>query len=366
MKRLSVIFWFLPLSLVLASCIRSVSVPFRTVTPVLVAEGWITTDDPPYAIHLSYSGAFSNTYQAGILDSGLLYINDAQVSILDDLGDSTACLSTGLGTYLSADPQFIGTIGRSYRLKVNLSNGKTYVSRPETITPVPGIDSVTAAYDSTSIYYVRPTQLILSVNFRDPPSNSNYYRWTSLGYFPRKSWGFPCTTGSPPCTDPFMCSCYALCEQLQYDNQVNVLSDQFIEGHEIRDQPVYYSPVYWKGIHYVQIKQSSISQQAYEFWEQYLNQTNRTGSILDPLPAPLIGNIYNQADTTDIALGLFSGSATITKKVIIIPDFLQTYLLEAIAGSYIKAGDCHFDYPNSLQDDAIPGGWDGAQVIFMK
>jgi hypothetical protein len=348
----------------ICSCIRNVSVPIRTVPPTLVVEGWVTTDPPPYLIKLSYSGAFTNTYQANV-DSLEQFITDAQVTLLDDLGDTAACIQAFNGTYQTIDPNFIGTIGRTYTLKIHLSNGKIFLSKPEKIMPVPPIDSVTVVYDSSSIALVRPTQLIVQASTHDPAGVQNFYRWTASGYFPRKSWGNLCSFPYFGCADPFSCLCFALCEQFQPDDQINVLSDQFIDGGEISRQPVFYSPIYWEGSHYIEIKQYSLSQEAYQFWEQYLNQTNRTGSILDPLPASLTGNIYNQADSTDIALGLFSASAATTKKVIIMPDFLQIYLLESIAGYYDQPGECDMTYPNTLPDNAIPPGWDSAQVIEM-
>ena len=365
MKRPILIFLFGWTTTLFPSCIRNISVPIRTVPPILVVEGWITTDPPPYSIKLSYSAMFTNTYQAG-LDSAEQFITDAKVTIEDDLGDSTSCLWSSNGTYLSTDSSFTGNIGRTYTLKIYLSNGNTYVSKPEKITPVAPIDNISLTYDSSYIVNIRPTQIIVGINTHDPAGAQNYYRWTASGYIPRKSWGFQCQYPYPPCGDPYSCSCFALCEQYLEENQINVLSDQFIDGREILDQPVFYSPVYWFGDHYLEIKQYSISQEAYLFWEQYLAQTNRTGSILDPLPAPLNGNIYNQADSNSIALGLFSASAVYTKKVIIIPLFLQTYLLESIAGYYDKSGDCQSVYPDVLDDDAVPAGWDDAQIIDMQ
>jgi hypothetical protein len=108
------------------------------------------------------------------------------------------------------------------------------------------------------------------------------------------------------------------------------------------------------------------------FWQQYLQQINRTGSILDPLPASLIGNIHNATDSNDVALGYFETSAVVTKKIIVVPFFLQEYYLESVAGQYIadkfaatgfQPGDCHLSYPNSLNDDTDPTGWENAQEI---
>ena len=107
----------------------------------------------------------------------------------------------------------------------------------------------------------------------------------------------------------------------------------------------------------------SLNKDLYVFWQQYLQQTNRTGSILDPLPSSLIGNIHNQSDSNDVALGYFQTSAIITKKVIIIPHSIQLYILESTAAQYIPMGDCHGSIPNTLDDDAMPPGWENAEII---
>jgi len=344
------------------SCIRQITPPIRQSTPILVAEGMITTEPGPYTVKLSYTGRFTNASVR--IDSNQNFINDAAVVIKDSDGDSSSCILSSPGTYQSADSNFIGISGHTYTLEIFLPNGKTYVSKPEKMNPVPGIDSISVSYDSTYVTDVRPTQLIISVNTPDPPGVQNYYRWTASGYVPRKSWGGPCTFGAPPCTDPFMCLCFAECVQYLSNDQLNVLSDQFINGREII-QPVFYSPLYWYGKHFIEVKQYSLDQDTYFFWEQYIEQTNRTGSILDPLPASLTGNIYNLADSNDLALGYFGASAVTTKKVIIVPFFLQKYYLESVAGSYVLMGDCHQVFPNSLADGTDPPEWANADVIEM-
>ncbi|HVM88490.1 MAG TPA: DUF4249 domain-containing protein [Puia sp.] len=341
------------------SCIKKITAPIRNAAPLLVVEGAITTQPNPYIIKLSYSGDFTTSR----IDTSQSFINDAIVVIQDSDGDSTLCELASPGTYQSSDTNFIGKIGHTYMLKIHLSDGKTYVSKPEIIFQVPPIDSISIIYDSSTISGVRPNQFITSANSHDPVNSENFYRWTASAYVPRKSWGEPCVPfNDPPCTDPYMCTCYALCEQYIQDNRINVLSDKLVSGREIV-QPVFFSPVYWFGKHFVDIKQYSLSKSAYYFWQQYLAQTERTGSILDPLPAPLLGNIFNAADSNDIALGLFSASDVFEKKIIIIPYSFQQYWLESTAGQYIEQGDCHSAYPNSLPDNSEPLGWDDADII---
>lgn len=352
--RLLIILIFAP------ACVRRINPPIRQGQPILVVEGTLTTDSLPYIVKLSYTGKFTNASTS--VDTNQNFINDAVVVIKDIQGDSSLCNLIAPGTYQSADSNFIGVVGNTYTLEIRLSNGKTYVSVPEKIYPVAPIDSISVRYDSSYITDVRPTEFIISANTKDPLNAVNFYRWTAFGYVPRKSWGGPCFISDPPCTNPFMCLCHAECEQLLNNNEVNVLSDQLINGKEII-QPVFYSPIYWFGNHYIEVKEYSISQDIYEFWQQYLEQTNRTGSILDPLPASLIGNIHNPSDSNEVVLGYFQASAVATKQVIIEPFFLQEYYLESLVGEYTPMGDCHEVFPNSLDDDTAPLGWENAQLI---
>lgn len=278
---------------------------------MLVVEGLVTTDSTPYTVKLSYSGKYISTVT---LDTNQIFINDAKVVIKDDAGDSTTCNLASPGTYQSSNNSFIGTVGRSYTLLIYLSNGKTYISSVEKINPVPAIDSISVVYDSTYITDIRPTQFIVSVNVNDPASTQNYYRWTATAYVPRKSWGDSCNYPFPECGSPYSCTCFAECEQFTTSSEVNVLSDEFIRGKEF-SQPAFYSPIYWFGKHFVEIKQYSLNEDIYAFWLQYLQQTNETGGILDPLPSSLLGNIHNTTDSNDVALGYFETSAVVTKRV---------------------------------------------------
>jgi hypothetical protein len=351
---------FIFFSILTLSCVRRISPPIRQGVAIIVVEGLITTGAPPYTVKLSYTGKFTNSDL--YIDSNQNFINDATVVIADDTGDSTFCSLVSPGNYQSMDSNFIGKLNRSYTLKIRLSNGKTYVSTIEKINAVPAIDSVSAAYDSSFITDVRPTQFVVSVHTRDPALQGNYYRWTATGYVPRKSYGFTYPPNAFPCPDPFSCLYLSECEELLPNYQINVLSDQLINGNEIV-LPVFYSPIYWFGNHFIQVNQYSLNQDLYVFWQQYLQQTNLTGSILDPLPASLVGNIYNPADSNDLALGYFEASDMASKKIIIIPYFLQEYYLESVAGEYILKGDCDLVYPGAVQDNTAPAGWETADTI---
>ncbi len=341
------------------ACIKQIPPPIQRSSPRLVVEGMITNDTTPYFVSLSYSGQFTNAFLS--VDSSRILISDAEVIIRDDTGDSSMLQLVSPGLYRSSPGLFLGTIGRSYILEIHLSDGKVYVSHPESIRPVPPIDSLSVVYEGSLNVEVSPTRMIIATNTSDPAQQKNFYRWTASGYAPRKSWGTPCSPFDPPCLNPYMCNCNALCEQLTVDHGINILSDQLIDGNSFH-RTVYYSPVYWFGKHYIEVKQYSLSPEIYGFWKKYQEQTERTGSNLDPLPAPLIGNIHNVSDSNDLALGYFQASAVAKKRLVIFPQMLQQYLLESIAGQYIPEGDCHSVVPNSLPNYEAPDGWVDVEV----
>jgi Domain of unknown function (DUF4249) len=352
---------FTVLILLTLSCVRRINPPITEGAATLVVEGMITTTAPPYQVKLSYSGKYTNASIA--VDTIQNYINDARVIIADDAGDSTICGFVAAGTYQSTDSNFVGIVGRTYTLRIYLSDGQVFSSRPEKISPVPPIDSITAVYDPTSITGVRPTQFIVSAHTQDPGSQVNYYRWMASGYIPRKSFGFNYPPSPAGCDDPFLCDYKAECDQLIPSTQANVLSDQYINGHEFVQQ-VYNSPLYWYGIHYLQVFQYSLTQDVYTFWLQYTQQTNLTGSVIDPLPQSLVGNIHNAADTTQLELGYFEASDVKSRKAVILIFGLQEYYLEDDAVYYILHGDCQLTYPNSLPDDTTPSkDWQGSDTI---
>ena len=91
---------------------------------------------------------------------------------------------------MSDDPQFMGSIGRTYTLAIYLSNGQEYLSKPETIPGASPIDSLSSIKGySAGLTNILPPPLVVTVHTRDPGNGPHYYKWSAIGYYPRKSWG---------------------------------------------------------------------------------------------------------------------------------------------------------------------------------
>jgi Domain of unknown function (DUF4249) len=292
---------------VLASCVDEVSLPLRDPSPQLVVEGLISNDPVPYEVKLSYTGVFSSGRFLPIR----LIVNGALVTISDDRGNTTTLEQDFLdpGTYRTTDPSFVGVVGRSYTLTVITPDEKKFVSKPERLVAVPPISRVYAEFAERTLS--RPDGYEIYIDTQDPADAQNYYRWTAYGFSNR-----PC--GQPYLWVPF------------FNRGINIFSDDNINGKQIARRNVLFSPMYGSGFHFIEVAQYAMSREAYQFWQLYNEQLSRTGSILDPLPAPIKGNISNAANPDDIALGYFQASGIARRKLKITPDskFSQAYVTD--------------------------------------
>jgi hypothetical protein len=338
----------LVLLLVLAGmvgCVDEVALPVSTQTPRLVVEGLITNQAPPYTVKLSYSGFVRGANS--LLDS--LGVENATVTISDDQGRQVELRPVRRGVYQTVDSTFRGTEGRSYSLSVALPDGRQFVSKPEQLLPVPNIERVYYQIeDKTAIgqagYY-------FFLDTKDPGDSKNYYRWSAYGYSQRPSTGVCCTLNIP-CT-----RCFDFCwTRVDYPG-ANVLSDELINGNQITKRYVLFTPLFTYGPHLIEVSQYSLTRQAYQFWQLYEEQRTRTGSILDPLPAPVEGNVLSRQDGAEAALGYFGASAVVTVRLKTNSNELDFNYVRQFDLIYRREGDCRLVWPGAEWDLTKAAGW---------
>ncbi len=346
------IIFFLIITIVCFGCVKQVKLDYRTPEKTLVVEGLLLTDSTPCKVSLSYSGLFNEN--GGQLKNP---ITDARVILFDNMNDSLQLTGDNAGNYTDVNNEFRASTGHSYFIKIYLLDGSVYASIPEKIAPATQnfeLDTI-GVNDAPGLPELYGADV--KINIQDPADQTNYYRWTTIDYLPRKATGIPCGFG-PPCNQ--------YCYQLFNDSTVRVLSDKNVNGSLIKDESVLISPYYYYGKHFIEIKQLSLTREAYQFWQLYQQQTTRTGTIEDPLPSALNGNIYNINDTTQLALGYFEASDVYSKKYTLAPQFVNAYYTLAYVAKYIypDQGSCWDVYPNAFED--APTAWQNITPIIYN
>ncbi|HWB25794.1 MAG TPA: DUF4249 domain-containing protein [Chitinophagaceae bacterium] len=341
-----------------SACVKQVAVDTRYEKSKLVVEGAVTTDSVPYSIRLTYSG---HVRVADRVPDSLLEKN-ANITIMDDAGNSTGFAYADSGVYRSTNPNFIGKSGRSYTINIELPGGKKYISVPEKMPQKVAVDALKVEYVQDFDGF-HPTYLLVHMDATDPADQENYYKWNFLSWMPRKSNGIGCGFG---------CIEYEYCFQRNVDSFINIMSDASINGNKIENLLVGRSYIYWYGNHYIDVSQQSLTRAAYQFWQQYNDQQTRTGTTLDPLPGSIKGNVYNASNESDFALGYFSAEAVTHKLAVLVPFNITQFWLDLSAQKFIPPGPgiCFEVFHNALpyppspaRQYPPPAGWENAEVI---
>lgn len=299
---ISIVFTFL-----LSACVEPVGIPLRSGNQRVVIEGIFTNQAEPCTVKLSYSQDIS-------VLSNITHIKNAKVRITDDRGNFTDFAEGNFPSpyYFSTNRQFVGSVGRTYTLSIELPDGKKFVSKPEIMQAVPPIDNYYVEFDNTikSFNGNRLFGYKIYIDTKDPVETKNFYRWSAYTYAFKQTRLKPCAPFNPPaCRDYYWCR--------EDEKEIIIGNDAGFNGNPLKKQYVHFVPVYLLGTSYIEIRQQAISQDIYQYWKNYSDQTLRTGSIFDPIPSTIVGNVYNPNNPTELALGYFSVASISVKRFIL-------------------------------------------------
>jgi hypothetical protein len=206
--------------------------------------------------------------------------------------------------------------------------------------PVAKIDTVTTeftVYDRIFISTNKQPRTEKAEGFNiyavasDPSGLGNYYRWQADGIFEFFS----------VIDDPTFRTCWVAVNRLE--SSLVVAEDVLNDGQQFShlvcvvpyDRPTRYM---------VKLRQSSLTERAYKFWKGSQSQQLSTGSIFDPPPTTLIGNI--QGDNDEPVLGYFGASSVISYNYLF-DRFHASGLTAPYPNPPLIVGQCQFQIPGA-------------------
>ncbi len=234
--------------------------------------------------------------------------------------------------YLPTDDNFMGIPGRSYFLEVRISEN-IYRSVPEKL-PVKTIqDSITFGFGKrrlTSNQGVTIEQPIIEIFASGEVTDATemvYLKWDVEEIFVFRevvlvSFNFPFySPGNCYVVQPYVASELPLFRS----DEANKYHKRLVVEPIDRD---------FKGFHAFGIVQSSMTANAYNYWQQIEKASNRIPTIFETPPGPVRGNIFNIDNDKDRPLGYFA----------------------AVKVDSATIGTTEKDLPVFLPGDAPPGG----------
>jgi hypothetical protein len=308
---------WLGIILIFSTCISPFSVESMETDRILNVEGYITTVPKAHVLRLSYSRPFGPDFTGpgpGIVT--------ATVYLRDNLGNIEMLKSKppkdnfdNIRGFYETSEDFAAVVGRSYTLHIKLVDGTNYQSFPELVTPVPDLDSLTyrAVRSATEDPLNDEFGVELIAHFQDPPDEKNNYYWIPLES--------DFVLVAEPHLHRNVKDCCEICyhRDMPFPLNVNTVSDIDFNGLYQRRVAAYVvdNGVRFKDTYRLDVQHLSVSDEAHRFLKLVSQQTSLSGSVFDPPPANIRGNIINLDNPDEQVLGYFFASDE---------RFLRTYI----------------------------------------
>jgi hypothetical protein len=334
MRRLSIILF---LSVVMSGCIEPFELNPDHDTTGIVVTGSITDVDP---VHVGLTKPAESVNRR---EFSIMPVIGARVILFDDQGNQEELVESKL-VHGQFDGQTIGVVGREYHIQVILEDGTEVLSTPQLIQPCPSIDIV---YYEAVDYYKKSTSggLLFKLEMDEKDTLNRYYKWKMGGTYVLYTY-FNKDNPAPGN------ACGELKPELEEPCYVSYVDDlHYVLGESISDQ----ADIISKEIEFLQpnskfkygqsieVRQYSMTEEAYDYWKKVDDQRTSVGSVFDPPPAQIRGNLTFEDDTEITVFGFFEVSAVTSKRFLIEPtDFpgLTEDLATLLGGSGVNA-DCN-------------------------
>lgn len=315
-----------------AACVYPIDEVLRSHLNVIVVDATITNLAEAQIIHLGRSKSDS---LSGL--PGYTPISKAVVEVVVDSTQIIACHETVDGSYqLPSD--FKGQIGHAYQLRFTLTDGSHYKSSQQVMLPVVAISTVRSQFNPVSISpsfagnYTAGHDFF--IDFQDPILEHNYYRW-DWKLWEKQDWCRSCPQSlylvwnyddtqlvedcGPPSElipdAPYFVNdypCRTQCWEIIYSSSLNIFDDRFVNGQLVTKRNIGQIPYFDPNPCLVEIRQSSLTPDAYSYFKRFAEQTQNTGGLADTPPSAPVGNIQNTLNTSNIVVGYFTASAVAT------------------------------------------------------
>jgi len=233
--------------------------------------------------------------------------------------DNTSFSLTGLPNGKYSGTGFINP-QRKYRLRIKTKDSKQYLSDFISVKITPPVDSISWQEEEKGVQ--------VYVDTHDPQNNTIYYKYDydeTWEIHSAYSANYKVESVSPTGliiivpnnpSNPQMFYCW------KYDTSTSIIlgSSAKLENDVIHLKPLVFIPAKDErlGIRYsIQLRQYALDKEGYQFMEQMKKNTEALGTIFDPQPSLLKGNIHSASDPNEIVIGYITATTVEQSRIFI-------------------------------------------------
>lgn len=301
--------------LLMSSCIKEYWPDLKDGSDnLLVVDGKITNEKPPYTIQLSRTSSLQNP--EFIPETG------ADVYIVDITGMQEYCQEISEGIYQTSGNGMQGIVGNKYKLFVQTKSGSVYESEFEELLAPVGVNSVTYAEET---HYVENTgnqqqkgyQFYITTDVA--PADDNYYYWELEETYEYHSayniiFYYNGFYVPPDAAHPLGLPRTINEDTLYYCWKTALVKERFSYSTEylntpvIENLPLHFIPFGDERLqqkYSLLVKQQRISSEAYNFMKALEEQNSDQGGLITSQPFQVRGNMRCKSNQEETTLGYF-------------------------------------------------------------
>jgi len=327
------------LILLFSNCVEEFNPEAQGYENLLVVDAFLSDSDESFTVTLSRSFPIDTTQF--IPESG------AFVSLSSESGETHNLQETGSPGNYQTNGNIMTQVGQSYKLSIQTQNGNQYESSEVTMRKTPEIDSITFRYEEKTTAGLQGMQVY--ANTHDPANNTWYYRWEW-----DESWEFSMPYDSYLYWEDDMIILrderIYRCWKYDSSTSIDISSSKSLTEDRISDFPLIYVTTQTDRLerkYSLLVKQYGLSEESYNYWKELQNVTENLGTLFDPQPSIIYGNIININDPNEIVLGYFDASTVSEQRIFIsrkqlppgtrIPNFFSHCIDSIVSGGEIPA-----------------------------
>lgn len=315
---------FIIISVLLFACKEVYNPPVASSdTGYLVVEGLINSGNGASTITL--------TRTTKLVDSiATMYEEGALVNIEDENSATYPLYARGNGNYTSDNLSLNPAV--KYRIHIQTGDRKEYLSDFTAVKQTPPIDSITWRMENAGLQ--------LYVNSHDPSTSSKYYQlkyseiWEfHSAYIKRLEYVTDAATNQIIGVTPLPNADTSIFKCWKKQNPSNIL---LVNTEKLSQDKVYFPIRYIEPFaeelsirYYIEVKQYALSREAYLFKQKLKKNTEQLGTIFDPQPSELGGNVHCISNPTEPVVGFVDVTSEQIAKLFITPSDLAEWPLHS-------------------------------------
>jgi hypothetical protein len=312
--------------------------------------GYISNEPGPYQVRITRS------FDVESKDFPRIPVSAQRVTIFDDAGNNEVLTETNKGVYQTRPDGIQGKAGRVYVLKVEMTDGRTYESIPDTLLPQGKIERLYHAFSKKlDLSGNRTYGFDVTIDGHENSVGSGRYMWNVVNTYkaityPERAmpntqqcyrvsdevWGSKCNfvnpcSGvrniSPPLRPPVLervgpCEC-CTCWYQQFNTAPILRDNGYMTSETYKALPVFRVPVdAWIFMFktHVAVTQATLTFNTFEYFKRIEQQKNATGSLFQPVSGKIPTGFIQTAGNPTPVNGIFYAAGIDTQSIFISPD----------------------------------------------